>query len=374
MSETEAAGSGSEPGANRTAFYDVQAAMGATFMEEGGWVWTDGFGDTRKEYDAVRDAVGVWDVSPLNKWEVRGRDALAAAQRLHSGDVLGLEEGQVRYGAFCDPDGLMTDDGTVFKLADDHVWVMTNSDTHVEEFAAAIEGMDAGIEYVIRQMPHLQVQGPKSRETLAPVTDADLSALRYFRFLPERVKVSGIPVWLSRTGFSGELGYELFVDPENAGALWQAMVDLGCVPFGTAAVEILRIESGMVVTDYDYEPHSLTPYDLSFDRLVALDRDFIGKPALTAAAADPPRRLMALRLDGDTLPEYGAAVTRDGEPAGTLTSPTSSPRFGNIGIAILDARFAGESERLDVAVGDGTAGATVARNPLYDPDKRRVRL
>jgi aminomethyltransferase len=359
---------------NRSAFFDVQEAMGATFMEEGGWFWTMTFGDQSKEYDAIRGGVGVWDVSPLNKWDFHGPDALKAAQRLNTNDIESLQVGQVRYGAFTDDAGLMTDDGTVFKLSDDHCWVMTNSSEHAEEFAEATKGLNVGIDYVIEQMPHLQVQGPKSRETLQPVTDTDLSAIKYYWFVPERVKVSGIPVWLSRTGFSGEHGYELFVDPDNAPDLWQAMVDLGCVPYGTDAVEVARIEAGMVVTDYDYEPHSVTPYDLSFDRLVKLDRDFRGRDALRGVSANPPNRLKGLHLEGDEVPEYGAEVTRDGEAVGTLTSPANSPQFGVIGIAILDAGAAGAGERVDVAVGDATVPATVDANAaIYDPEKRRPR-
>ena len=142
-------------------FYESAQAMGATFMEEGGWLWTEGFGDADAEYRGVRHDLGVWDVSPLNKWEFRGPDALAAAQRLHTNNILGMEVGQVRYGAFCDADGLMVDDGTVYRL-DDRVWVMTNSGAHAEHFAEVTEGLDVTIEAVTLSMPHLGLQGPRS--------------------------------------------------------------------------------------------------------------------------------------------------------------------------------------------------------------------
>ena len=105
-----------ETESTRSPFYDPAAALGATFMEEGGWYWTEGFGDLDAEYTGVRDDLGVWDVSPLNKWEFRGPDALAAAQRVHTNNILGLEVGQVRYGGLLDADGLMVDDGTVYRL------------------------------------------------------------------------------------------------------------------------------------------------------------------------------------------------------------------------------------------------------------------
>src|ERR1700722_6500808 len=160
----------------RSPFYEPAAAMGATFMEEGGWYWTDGFGDAEGEYDAVRNDLGVWDVSPLNKWEFRGPDALPAAQRVHSNNILGLAVGQVRYGALCDDDGLMVDDGTVYRL-EDRVWVMTNSSEHAEHFAAATAGLDVAIEAITRNMPHLGLQGPRARQALAPLCPEGVTAL-----------------------------------------------------------------------------------------------------------------------------------------------------------------------------------------------------
>jgi aminomethyltransferase len=173
-----------DTGSIKSPFYESAAAMGATFMEEGGWYWTEGFGDTDGEYRAVREDLAFWDVSPLNKWEFRGPDALAAAQRVHTNNIAGLDVGQVRYGAFCDADGLMVDDGTVYRL-DDRVWVMTNGADHVEHFAEVTAGLDVEIEAVTRSMPHLGLQGPRAREALAPLCDIDVASIKYFRFVPE---------------------------------------------------------------------------------------------------------------------------------------------------------------------------------------------
>lgn len=360
----------------RSPFYGVQAGMGATFIEEGGWFWTQGFGDTTAERNAVRTDLGVWDVSPLNKWDFRGPDAIRAAQRVHSGDVQGLRTGQVRYGAFTDADGLMIDDGTVYRVADDHAWVMTNGSEHAEHFAEATKGLNVTVDYIAPQMPHIGVIGPRAREALAPLTDVDLTSLKYFWFVPDQVKVGGVPCYLSRTGFGGELGYELFVDPEHAEDIWQVAVEQAKArPFGTDAIEILRIEAGLIVTDYDYEAHQRSPFDFSFDRLVSLstDADYLGKAALQAISASPPNRFKTLRLHTEEPPEYGAEVTKDGAPVGTLTSPTNSPEFGVIGLAILRSDVATEGETVEVAVGDATAPATVDALPIYDTKKLRPR-
>jgi aminomethyltransferase len=359
----------------QTAFHAIMSKTATGFTDEAGWWWVNGFGDPDGEYEAVREGVGVWDVSPLNKWDFRGPDAAEAAQRVHTNDVLGMRVGQVRYGGFVDEDGLLVDDGTVFKHADDHLWVATNGLDHEEYFGDATKGLDVSIDYIAPDLPHLQVQGPRSRDLLQGLTDADLGSLRYFNFLPDQVTVGGVPLILSRTGFSGELGYELFISPEHADALWEVITGAGAVPYGVDVVEPLRIEAGMIVTDYDYEAHQRSPYDLGLDRVVSLEGDgeFMGKDKLRAIAADPPNRFKTLRLDGEELPEYGATVTLDGEEVGVLTSPAPSPTYGPIGLAILRTDVAEDGTKVDVAVGDGTTGATVDVLAIHDPEKRRPR-
>jgi aminomethyltransferase len=184
-----------------------------------------------------------------------------------------------------------------------------------------------------------------------------------------------VPVWVSRTGYSGELGYEIFCDPDYAEELWETLVDAGAKPYGLAAVETLRIESGLIFIGYDYFQHETDPFDMSLDKVIRLDTgDFHGKAALEETAKSPPRRMVTLVLEGSDVPEYGAAVTKDGEPAGTLTSPCESPTLGDvIGMAVLEARFASKGETVEVALGDGTVGATVADFPIYDPEKQRPR-
>ncbi len=358
----------------RSPFYDVAASLGASFMEEGGWCWIEGFGDPDGEYLAVRDDLGVWDVSPLNKWEFRGPDALVAAQAVHTNNILGLEIGQVRYGALCDSSGLMVDDGTVYRLAD-RVLVMTNGADRMEHFAEATAGLEVEIEPVTRSMPHLGLQGPRSRQALGALCAADISRLGYFRFIPEPTTVGGVPCLVSRTGFGGELGYELFCQPGHAVDLWGVVVSqMKARPYGVGVLEALRVEAGLIVLDYDYCPHERTPYDLSLDKMVAIDKvEFLGSSQLKPIACDPPRRLKTLRIEGDKLPEHGAAVTRRGERAGTLTSPALSPRFGLIAMAILERAACADGERVEVETEGGSIPATVAPLAIYDPEKRRPR-
>jgi aminomethyltransferase len=366
----------SDDDAIETAFHAVTEAQGGTHIADGGWWWLEGFGDLGKEYAAIRDDVAVWDVSPLNKWDFRGPAALEAAQRVFSNDALGLEVGQARYGAFLDGDGLMVDDGTVFNTGGGHCWVMTNGKDHDAYFGESLKGFDVEFEWIAPRMPHLGVIGPRSREVVQKLTDADVGALRYFRFLTDPVKVAGVEVFLSRTGFGGELGFELFLtDPADAEELWNAIVGAGVTPFGAEAIEPARIEAGLIVTDYDYEAHQRTPYDFNLDRMVRLDGpgEFLGKEKLREVAAAPPNRLVTLTYASETLPEYGAAVTQDGEEVGVLTSPTDSPRFGKIGIAVIRSDRSTLGNFVQVAVEDGTVDATVDVLPIYDTNKDRPR-
>jgi aminomethyltransferase len=199
--------------------------------------------------------------------------------------------------------------------------------------------------------------------------------LRYFRFFPHQVHVGRVPCWVSRTGYSGELGYEIFTEPDYAEELWDTLTRAGGKPYGLAAVETMRIESGLIFIGYDYFQHETDPFDMSLDKVIRLDKgDFHGKQALAETAKSPPRRMVTLALEGSEVPEYGAAVTKDGGAAGTLTSPCQSPTLGQvIGMAVLETRFAKKGEQVDVAVGDSTTTATVSDFPIYDPEKTRPR-
>jgi len=368
----------------RTAFDAVAREAGASWTDWEGWAWAADFGDAAAEHRATRTASNMWDESPLRKWEIRGADALALCDVLFTNDMSSLAIGQVRYGAICDEQGKMIMDGTVFRIADDHCLSITSYDSDLEWFrkVAADRSLDVQVEDRTPQMPHLQVQGPRSREILASITEGfDITALRYFRFHTEPVRVGGVSCWVSRTGYSGELGYELYCAPEDATELWHAVhgagAPAGLRPIGLSGIETLRIESGLLFPDIDYFPHQTDPFEVRLGNVVKLDKagDFIGREALRAIAAEgTPRLLTTLRIDGDEVPEYGATVTLDGREVGIVRSPCQSPTFAAvIAMAAIDRELAREGQRVDVALGDGAAAATVAPFPLYDTEKRRPR-
>jgi aminomethyltransferase len=368
-----------------TAFEPAQRDLGAAFTDWEGWCWADHFGDATAEHLATRNASNLWDESPLRKWTITGPDTMRLSDLLYTNDMSTLEVGQVRYGALCNADGKMVMDGTIFKQADDRAFSVTSYDSDLAWYrrVAAENDLEVEVEDATEAMPHLQVQGPKSREILAGITEGvDLASLRYFRFV-EGVTVGGCNVTLSRTGYSGELGYEVFCRPEDALKLWDAVLAAGrphgMKPIGLSGIETVRIECGLLFPDVDFIANETDPFEVRLGGVVKLDKpgDFVGKDALRrlVAAGGPQRLLVTLQIDGDEVPEYGAAVTRNGVEVGVVRSPCRTPTFDMavIGIGPVDRAVAEVGTEVEVALGGGTVRATVTGVPLYDPSKGRPR-
>lgn len=358
----------------RSPLHDWHVAQGADVIWEDGYPWAmhEG-GDPLAEYEAVRTATGIWDLYSTCKYEVTGPDAGRLIQRRFTNAIEGMRPGSVRYGAFVNADGLMIDDGNVYQLADDHYLVMINSAGIDDWFRETADGLDATIEHKTDDYAMIAVQGPTSQATLQPLVDRDLGELGYFRFWPERTTVAGAEGWVLRTGFSGERGYEVVIAPGDAQRVWDALIEAGATPFGLTAIDLARTEVGLVIIAVDYQPGELSPWDLSMDRFIKTDTEVVGAAALAERGANPPKRFKTLRIEGDAVPDSGAAVTKDGREVGVVTSPAASPRLGTIGLAILDADVANDGEKVEVAVEGGTAPASVQALSLLDPAKERPR-
>ena len=296
----------------RSPLHDVQAAAGGDIVWEDGWPWTMNFGDAAGEYEAIRTATGLWDLFSTIKYEVTGPDAARLIQRRFTNDLAGVPAGAVRYGAFVNADGLMVDDGNVYKHADDRFWVMINTAGLEDWFRETADGLDARIEGRTEALSMISATGPTSRDLVQGLTDFDLSSLKYFRFNPERVTVGGVPTTVLRTGFSGELGFELVTDAGDAVALWEALVAAGGRPFGLDAIDLARVEAGLIIVAVDYQPGATSPWDLSLDRFIKPGTENVGSDALAAYGANPPKRFKTLRIEGEAAPEAGAAVSKDG--------------------------------------------------------------
>jgi aminomethyltransferase len=355
-------------------FHGVQKAAGATFYEDMGALWTKAFGDPVDEYWAVRRGAGLWDASSLVKYRLSGPDALPALDGLTTRRVSGSEPGLIRYCNVLNEQGLMLDEGTNLVVSAREAYYFGNDDRpefldHLERYAT---GLDVRIERATESIPNIAVQGPKSFEILSRLTETDFAGLPWFRLIPEPVRIAGVPGLLTRTGFTGEVGYEFFLLDGGAGAekLWKAILDAGAEPIGLDAIEKLRIEAGLVIQGEDYFPGETDPYELNMDPFIDLDgHDFVGKDAAARVAEAPPRRFVTLEFDGVGVPEAGSDVSTDGMPVGDVRSAGKTPRFGALALAVVAAEWARTGERLEA----GGLPATVRGLPIDDPDKLRPR-
>jgi aminomethyltransferase len=353
----------------RSPLHDWHVAHGAEMIWEDGFPWAMHEGtDPMTEYEAVRTATGIWDLFSTCKYEVTGRDAGRLIQRRFTNEIEGMTDGSVRYGAFVNADGNMIDDGNVYRFAEDRYWAMINSAGIDDWFRETADGLDAQVAHRTLDLAMMSVQGPTSQETLQPLVERDLNDLSYFRFWPEETTVAGVAAHVLRTGFSGERGYEIVLDPSDAQVVWDALLAAGATPFGLEAVELARTEVGLIIIAEDYNPGETSPWDLSMDRFIKTDTECVAADALAARGADPPKRFKTLRFEGE-LPEAGTAVTKDGEEVGVVTSLADSPRVGKIGLAILDTAAAEDGTKVEA----GGSVATVDVLSVLDPQKQRPR-
>lgn len=358
-----------------------------------------------REYFAFREAAGLLDVTPLYKYEVTGKDAAALLGRMMVRDVTKLKVGRVAYTCWCDDGGKVVDDGTVARLAEDHFRV-TAADPTFHWLHALSRGFDVAIEDSSARLGALALQGPTSRDILKSATDADLDKLKFFGVT--QAKLGAIPVWISRTGYTGDLGYEVWVEHDQALATWDALIEAGrpygIEPAGLDALDVSRVEAGYVLLGNDYfsakkvvlESRKSTPHELGFGWMVDLNRgNFIGRDAIAAEVKRgsiwqlvgleisweelealyasfnlPPSLPVTARRDA--LPVYA----EDGRQIGQATSHTWSPILKKyLAIASVRRGFEtlGGKLRIEhtVEYERRQVGATVAKLPFYDPERKR---
>lgn len=373
----------------RTALHERHEAAGATWMDMGDWKRPLHYGDVGAECRAVHEGVGLIDVSTLGKLDVRGRDAGEFLDWLHPNRFSDLRVGRVRYRAMLGDDGIILDDGTVARLAEERYFVSTGT--------GSFEAVDAWLRWwlatgdrrvdvtnVTGRFAAMNLAGPASREVLAGLTDADVSREGFPYLGAREATVAGVPVILIRIGFVGELAYELHVPADYAAHVWDALMDAGrdagIRPFGVEAQRVLRLEKQHAIVAQDTDALS-NPIEAGMGWLVKADRpDWIGRDAVAAVAARGARdALVGFEiLAGSSVPAEGAAVVRDGQAVGRVTSAKWSSTLGRpIGLAWLPADDAVDGREITVRLGVGRGGETtpavVRTSPFYDPAGERLR-
>ncbi|MCH9000176.1 MAG: DUF1989 domain-containing protein, partial [Proteobacteria bacterium] len=375
-----------------TAFHSRTSKLTRQFAEYRGFWLPSGFtgAGAIDATTACRERAVVLDLSALRKFEVLGPDAEELMQRTLTRDLRRLAVGQVSYSAMCYETGGMIDDGTLFRLGENNFrWICGDDYCGVwlREQAEKL-GLKVWVKSSTDQLHNLAVQGSKSREILKQIVwtapdRPDLEELGWFRFAVGRIGgFDGIPVVVSRTGYTGELGYEVWCHPKDGAAVWDAIWEAGqahgLAPLGLDALDILRIEAGLIVGGAEFCDQT-DPFEAGIGFTVALENgeDFIGREALIARKANPQRVLVGLELAGNEPAAHGDGVHAGRARVGVVTSATRSPLLGkNIALCRMDVTYAGLGGEVEVGKIDGhqkRIPATVVRVPFYDPDKTRVR-
>ncbi|NVO24672.1 DUF1989 domain-containing protein [Donghicola mangrovi] len=377
----------------QTAFHDQFAALTADFTDYNGFWLPNTFPatDVIESYWACREGVVVMDLSALRKYEVTGPDAEALMNWVLTRDVGKLAVGQVVYSAMCYPHGGMVDDGTLFRLGPQNFRWIGGSDTGgawMREEAQRL-GLDVMIRSSTDQMHNLAVQGPLSRDLIASVFwtaphQVALDQMGWFRFTPARLGgPEGPPVVISRTGYTGELGYEVFCHPKDGpavfDAIWSAGQPLGIKPMGLAALDMVRIEAGLVFAGYDFSDQT-DPFEAGIGFTVPLKSksvDFSGREALLRRKEHPQKVFVGLEIDGQNPVAHGDCIRIGRAQIGEVCSATRSPRTGQwIALARIDVAHSAVGTEVQIGQLDGHLKRYLARVtgfPHYDPQKTRPR-
>lgn len=377
----------------KTGFHDCFARHTRNFVEYNGY-WLPAEMTSHgavEEYWAARERAVVMDLSPLRKYEVTGPDAEALMQVCVTRDMRKLPVGGIVYTAMCYPHGGMIDDGTVFRLGDTNFrWIGGNDLSGLWLRQQAEErGLNAWVRVSTDHHCNIAIQGPLSRDILrdvvwTPPTQPSVDELQWFRFAIGRIgDFHGPAVVLSRTGYSGELGYELFCHPKDAeavfDAVWKAGEPHGMIPLGLKALDMLRIEAGLIFAGSEFDDQT-DPMEAGIGFAVPLKSkadDFIGRAALEARKANPQRKLVGLELEGGIVPCPGDCVHVGKPQIGTVTSAVRSPVLGKvIALARIDVTHAAEGTQVEVGRLDGDQKRLRARIvpfPHFDPTKERVK-
>jgi aminomethyltransferase len=355
------------------------------------------------EYNAIRNAAALIDVSPLFKYLVTGKDAVRLVDRIITRDARKLAVGQVYYTPWCDEHGKVIDDGTVTRI-DEQVFRWTAADPSLRWLSLNAIGLDVAIEDVSESVAALALQGPTSGRLLDSVADADVRSLKYFRMT--RGSIAGVPVDISRTGYTGDLGYEIWMPWDRAVKVWDALMTKGHAfdihPAGMLALDVARVEAGLLLIEVDFnsskkaliESQKYSPYEMGLGRLVQLDKQpFVGRRPLAAEQRNgPPRQIVGLEISWPAVealyeaeglpPQVSAAASRvpvpvykDDQQVGRATTTTWSPVLKKlVALATIAAPHVAEGTALEFEVTVEAVRhrvpATVVKTPFFNPARK----
>ena len=364
-------------GLKRTAFAPVLDRYAREYKLHNTFLKPDHLSDPREEYRALREVAGLWDVTGEEPVEIRGPEAAALVEELVPRDLRTLADGRCAFSVMCYDYGGIVEDAILIRFNAEKFWWVGGPGASEQWIYGHAIGREVEVRSHLDRIHVASIQGPRSREILQSVCSADLDRLSYFGMV--EAEVCGAPVVISRTGFTAELGYDLYV-PVAQGAdmfagIWEAGRGAGMKLCGSRTLNVRRMEAGILNVGQDFD-WTCNPYEIGLGWMVDLDKRFFhGQDALRRIAAEgPARRVAGFEIDHDRAVAHGSAVKRDGEPVGVVSSALLSPTLGaSIGIGLLRADCARRSTELVIEDPEGPRAARVVAMPFLDRERRLAR-
>ncbi len=361
----------------KTTLYELHKKLGAKMVEFGGWEMPVQYTGIIEEHKAVRSAAGVFDVSHMGEILVKGPGALALIQKLITNDAAKLTVGQALYSPMCYPSGGVVDDLLVYRLEDDEYWLVVNAGNKDKDFAwiKKYQEGEVTVEDISDKTGQIAIQGPKAQDILGKITDIHLGEIKYFRFA--WAATAGVKTLVSRTGYTGEDGFELYMKAEEAPIVWEALLstgkDDGLVPVGLGARDTLRFEARLPLYGHELN-EEYTPLEAGLGFFVAFTKaeNFIGKEALLKQKAEGiPRKLVGFEMVDRGIPRAGYRIEKNNIYIGEVTSGSFAPSLGkNLGLGYVKSGEAFLDNEINVIVRDKGLRARIIRTPFY---KREVK-
>jgi len=355
----------------RTPLYEIHQRHGGKMIDFGGWELPVQYTGIIQEHHMVRGKAGIFDVSHMGEIEITGAKAQEFTRYLMTNDVTKLKDKQVQYTLMCYPDGGVVDDLLVYRFSEQHYLLVVNASNTDKDYQWILSHAPEGIQVanVSEQYAQIAVQGPKAQEILQKISDTDLSQIRFFWFEPQ-VKMAGIECMVSRTGYTGEDGFEIYLPAAQAAELWEKIIEAGgenIVPAGLGARDTLRFEAKLPLYGQELGP-DITPLEAGLSTFVKLDSgDFIGRDALLKQRENQPMRtLVEFEMIGKGIPRSHYEVYKNGENIGYVTSGGHAPTLGKpMGLALVQSRWSEPGEDIEIMIRSKLIPARVTRGAFY---------
>lgn len=363
----------------RTPLFDVYKEYGGKTIDFGGWELPVQFSSIKEEHEAVRTKAGLFDVSHMGEVEVKGPGSLAYLQKLMTNDVSKLKNGGAQYTAMCYENGGTVDDLLVYKIEEDHYLLVVNASNIEKDYEWMKDHLvgDVEIKNLSEDMAQLALQGPVAEDVLQKLANGhDLSQIGFFKF-SEEVDLNGKKALVSRTGYTGEDGFEVYCKSEDAVSLWKDILETGksagVVPCGLGARDTLRFEANLALYGQELSPE-ISPLEAGIGFAVKLNKeeDFIGKEALKQQKENGvPRKLVGIEMIDRGIPRHGYPVYKGDAKIGEVTTGTQSPTLKkNIGLALIDTKETEIGNEVEVEIRGKRLKAAVSATPFYKREKK----